>query len=1711
MNSKTRRSHPLALPPVCERLETRSLLAATIQLNAGDLLITGTASSDRATVSLDDPTTLRVRVVTGVETVQQTFALSSVSRIVFDAGAANDRFEFATPLTVPVILSGGDGNDTLIGSSGNDTLTGGLGEDCLYGGDGTDRVIESASFGFDVFEFSLNLKSGLTIAEHNHLGSIEEVDLTGGTGDDTLQAANFPGRATLRGGGGNDVLSGTADADFLDGGDGADSILGRSGGDNLFGGAGNDTLQGELGNDTIDGGADADIVLGQQGNDSLVGGTGRDVLIGSVGNDSVDGGDGDDLVLGGLYKFEGNLTALVRVRDDWNGILAYATRVATLTATTHPNFLKSLVQPTDNASLYDDYQRDTITGGTGQDFLLNPGDIALPTADVLPDLELTETVSQSVYGTADPGYFPSDMTKPGYLATLNDPTYGSPITRITSDPGSPLTLPVNTGGTSNTYWSGFTGTRYVTDSAWNIDGTKLLVRSNDPGQTYQLILNGQNYRPLSRMDGTGKASHIRWSQDPSQPNIQYGFFSPSFGGEVSATLLPAVVADDDQIIKYDVTSGAVLNTVTLPFNKLFSTKTAIAFVGGHEYAAMLGVTKGLTRSLSNVSLFIVDLNPAAGANPVVAQLDGIANVTGLPVGYLLDIANLWFSPNGQQVLVSYGRSDNERSWRLLDVNHAARTISSHVIPELTADNSFQSPGNRLLGFMPVNWSHPVFSFGENGIDVFVVGVSGQFNARTFPQNEVTTQDGRAGSVLAFKVSDDSYRSLTDSVNENQASHVTATNTLSPGRVYVTYLNDPARGANFKGELVSIRLDDPFGTGGTTHLAHHRTSTANQFYSGSALPSVSPDGSRLVFSSTWGAAQSVVQTYVINLPVAAPATNFFSVTALNAQRIEGTGGSTPFSFTVSRTGDTSVLATIDYAVSGSSGTPADATDFGGSLPGETLSFAVGETSQTVTVNVSGDALGEPDEGFTVTLSAPSVGADFTAATATGTIVNDDVVVPTKVIVKVDVFGNLSITDNVGLANNITVTRNTTTNEFVVSSTTTELSTDGRTPTNVVRIPVGSVTRGLIASLGQDNDRLNLASISLPTTVLGGIGNDTLTGGSGDDNLSGEAGNDSLIGGIGNDILSGGTGNDTLSAGTETDLLVESVSGVATLTPTAFTGGGFTDTLSGFESASLTGGTGSDSINTSAFTFSVTLDGGAGHDTLTSSGGADLLLGGDGSDLLNGGSGNDTLNGQDGNDKLVGAAGVDELVGGNDSDSVIETANADFTLTNATLVIGTTTDIVSEIESASLTGGIGNNTLTASAFTFGGVTLSGGTGNDSLVGTNLDDSLDGGSGNDTLRGGLGNDSLTGGLGNDSLDGGDGTDRMIEMGNVNLTITNTSLSGLGTDVIVSGTIDVAALTGGAGNNTLSASAVTSFAVMLDGVGGNDTLIGGSLDDLLDGGTGDDVLMGKGGADTLNGGTDSGTVTLPRDVLVESGATSYALSNTMLVTGGSVEDVFTGIESARLTTHVTTDSIINAFNGAGSAFTGATTLTGGNGVDTIYGGNGVDSISGGAANDKLDGKGSNDKLFGQAGHDKLRGGDGNDTLDGGDGHDTLAGEDGDDSLVGGTGLSSTSSQDVMSGGTGNDTLNGQDGSDTLLGDAGIDNLLGGAGNDLLIGGADADTLSGQTGVEMLDDGADTGGGDTRVDTANGTASTSDDDLVGDFDGLFTPAMFDALFADFA
>ncbi|MEG4280502.1 S8 family serine peptidase [Microcoleus sp. MON1_C1] len=122
---------------------------------------------------------------------------------------------------------------------------------------------------------------------------------------------------------------------------------------------------------------------------------------------------------------------------------------------------------------------------------------------------------------------------------------------------------------------------------------------------------------------------------------------------------------------------------------------------------------------------------------------------------------------------------------------------------------------------------------------------------------------------------------------------------------------------------------------------------------------------------------------------------YAIAAGTASLAEGNSGTTPVTFTVTRSGGIDAASSVNYAIGGTATNSSDYNNIGGTSGGTsitgTVNFAAGETSKTITLDVLGDAIIEPDETITVTLSnpvAPGPTPTITAATATTMIGNDD---------------------------------------------------------------------------------------------------------------------------------------------------------------------------------------------------------------------------------------------------------------------------------------------------------------------------------------------------------------------------------------------------------------------------------------------------------------------------------------------------------------------------------------------------------------------------------------------------------------------------------------------------------------------------------------------------------------------------------------------------
>ncbi|MBL9139058.1 MAG: M10 family metallopeptidase C-terminal domain-containing protein [Verrucomicrobiales bacterium] len=569
---------------------------------------------------------------------------------------------------------------------------------------------------------------------------------------------------------------------------------------------------------------------------------------------------------------------------------------------------------------------------------------------------------------------------------------------------------------------------------------------------------------------------------------------------------------------------------------------------------------------------------------------------------------------------------------------------------------------------------------------------------------------------------------------------------------------------------------------------------------------------------------------------------------------------------------------------------------------------------------------------------------------------------------------------------------TTSSRAITLDLTSVAVQQVTTTLQIQLPAGNVIENVT---GGDQDD-TLTGNDLDNILIGGAGDDILTGGRGDDELRGGRGSDTYLfdadAPLGHDELF-----DNATSATEEDTDLIDFLGTSTQPIALDLSLNVSQTVNVNLSLTLSDGEGIEDLY-----------GGALGDTLTGNNRDNVIWGREGNDTLDGGptgdSSNDTLKEERG--------GGFELFDG----------------TPVTLIFnGTETDLLSDFENVSLVGDDNPNTLNAASFS--GVVR-----------------LDGRGGNDTIVGGSGSNFLTGGTGSDTINGSLGTDLVTEEADANFVLTNGSLTiGAEIDTFI-GTIEFASLKGGDGNNTLDASAYGGI-VLLDGAGGNDTLIGTAQLDVLIGGAGDDALQGRDGNDTYLFDADED---LGADTITET------------ATGGFDRIDFSPTNTVGVTVHLglTTLQTVNAnLTLVLSAVDVIENLRGGDNDDTLVG-NALDNV-----------------IEGGKGNDMLTGGLGDDTLDGGanvtlpiprtwidriiETRDVASMVLNDANLT--IGLGETDDligieAATLTGGASNNTLNASafSGSATLIGLDGNDTLTGGSGRDSLIGGGGDDTLSG-------------------------------------------------------
>jgi len=319
---------------------------------------------------------------------------------------------------------------------------------------------------------------------------------------------------------------------------------------------------------------------------------------------------------------------------------------------------------------------------------------------------------------------------------------------------------------------------------------------------------------------------------------------------------------------------------------------------------------------------------------------------------------------------------------------------------------------------------------------------------------------------------------------------------------------------------------------------------------------------------------------------------------------------------------------------------------------------------------------------------------------------------------------------------------------------------------------------------------------------------------------------------------------------------------------------------------------------------TILGTAGRDSIFGLAGTDTLSGNDGDDVITGGADDDTINGQNGDDVIMFSGtteGFDAVTGGAGTDTIKAGSNG--------TVIGLRS--LATVESI-IANGFANVTIAGSpapdTLNFGNVTLtnivsiSGGTGGDTLTGSVSDDRIIGGADDDVLNGQAGNDTFEVGLGAgfDAVTGAGGTADTIKAMANNVVIGLRSIATVEAITVAPGVTGVT-IAGNGDPNVLNFGGVTMTGIgSIDGGGGGDTITGTAAADVILGGAGDDTMNGGAGnnifrfaagfgADIINGfdasqTTPVGSPVFDRIDLTPLGITAATFAANVTIAAGPV-----------------------------------------------------------------------------------------------------------------------------------------------------------------------------------------------------------------------------------
>lgn len=960
-------------------------------------------------------------------------------RIVVNGNAGNDTLKGHAGVNW---LFGGPGDDQLFGLGGDDLLGTDAGVDSYDGGEGFDRLsfanvlatqgaiadlatgqIANDGFGNAETMTSIEAMGAGTIFADTFHGDAAGNLLTGGTsdiidargGDDTIILHGAA--ASLDGGTGIDSLRmdsvrftgvNTARTDFVREGArngvtidlSSEKII-----DDGFGGGGDvrniENVTGAALNDTLIGDAANNELYGLAGNDILIGGEGDDILIGGLGDDTLIGGKGVDtaLYLGNRAGYLVTATAggSYTVRDINTGdgddgldtlsgveTLRFADGVASLAAGVSIGPATVSANEGNAGVTYFEFTvtRDATTSALMLPYVIAPGE-----THGVSDTDISGMVGGVLKGSVS---FAAGQA----TATVRVPVIGDAV--IEEVETFTVTLSQPDLGAVQFIRQQATGRILNDDNATNIPTS--WARGINFGDPHLVTLDGLQYE----MQGVGEFTLVKSTTGPAVDVQVRTAAVNAFASEITA--MATKVGTARVTVDGTRTDAVWVDGVALTF-PTGQTTVAVGGAGGGAISrysqngtegwliSYSGETKAAVIVLDlgdrlDVS-FATDPSRAGQFQGLLGNFDGnagndLALPNGTPMPQPVSFADFYGTyVNAWRVtqsasLLDYAGGQTTATFTdvafppaqatvgdfpadLVAAAEAAATAAGITDPALkaaavrdyllTGDAGFLASGTGASGTAPPTVSADV---GPSATVAQSVGVGAAVTAR---------DEGHAGTeaTYTFKV----YRTSDAGALEVDWA---VTGQVFEGAPVAANAADFAAGQALTGRV-------SFAAGETEKLVTVRVKGDADYEQTEGFRfSITPTTNVPIIAGS-------VQATIVNDD--APPVPEVAFTTSVVSHSEGDSGTVAYVYTVARTGSTTGVSTVNWAVSGD----VDAADFGGTLPSGALSFAAGEISKAITIQVSGDTTFEPTESFKLSLSG-AVGATIGLGAAIGAIINDD---------------------------------------------------------------------------------------------------------------------------------------------------------------------------------------------------------------------------------------------------------------------------------------------------------------------------------------------------------------------------------------------------------------------------------------------------------------------------------------------------------------------------------------------------------------------------------------------------------------------------------------------------------------------------------------------------------------------------------------------------